>query len=195
MLTSSLVIDLFLFFFFPWKGSFIEAQGPWTLGRWPLWEPRRSGWRGLIWPSWGAGCWFGCICSSWQCRDVSEYDTCGRSSCPSCISEQAGGETAGWCHLTAEAPSVGWTLFGYCSLTDCGHSPAVCQWKSDSTDQVGSPPCLLALTFSVVSLGSTSCVVVLLVRVLTKICTFVSAVGPPHWKERGPDFFVCFALC
>lgn len=141
MSTSNLVIYLFIYLF-QWKGNFIEAPGPWSLGRWPPWEPRRSRGRGLIWPSsWGTGCWFGCTCSSWQCRGLIEYNACGRSSCPSSISEQTGGEKAGWCNLTDKAPSVGWTFSGY-SLTYCSHSLAVCHVKSDSADQVGSPPCL-----------------------------------------------------
>ena len=31
---------------------------------------------------------------------------------------------------------------GYCILTECSHSPAVCLRKSDAVGQAGCPPCL-----------------------------------------------------
>lgn len=36
---------------------------------------------------------------------------------------------------TGKAPSIGWTLSGYCSLMKCSHLPAVCQQKSDAAGQ------------------------------------------------------------
>ena len=167
------------------KGNLIEAPGPWGLGTRPPCSQRRSWQRGFIQPSsWGAGCCF-CLtssCSSWQHRGAGEHNTCGRSSCRSCISERAGGGKARWCRLADEAPCAGWTLSGHCSLPKCSHAPAACA-RDNQTRLVRRDALLVSdFGFDILSgvTGLPSRVIVLPIRVFTEICISESAAWPPH---------------
>lgn len=140
--------------FFQQKGNFIEASGPWGAGREATLWPRRW-WRGLIYPSsWSTGYWCGhTSCSIGQCVDAGVHNTC---SC----------NTWGrWSQRSRTSEQAGRGRAPWCHPAD----------KAPSTGKT--------LTFSVVSLGPTSRVLILSARVFTQIHISPSAgeaAWPPH---------------
>merc|ERR1711972_361989 len=73
-------------------------------------------------------------------------------------------------HHEGAIPNATWTPSGCCSPKEDDRPPAVYLRRSAAAGLVECLPCLFAFTLSIVSLASTSRVIVLPVRVFTKIC-------------------------
>lgn len=153
------------------KWNFIEAPGPWGLGRRPPCKERKSWWRGFI------DLFLGVQMVGLATRLVGAQHSLQ-------LYFWASWQREGWVMPPpGQVPSAG-SLPGYCSLRECSHPPAVCPPKQTLLVRWDAF-IVLALTFSVASLGLSLRVMALLVRVSMKIYFSVFAAWPPSWRERA----------